>query len=303
MPVYNAEKFIYFSIESILKQSYTNFEFIIIDDGSIDKSVEIIKSFKDDRIKFHQNHKNIGIVETLNYAINLANGEYIARMDADDISNDDRLELQYHEFNKNPSLILCGSWYSILYNSKIIKTVKLPCNSTEIKKRLKFSNQICHPSVMIKSNIAKMNKYNSNHFGCEDFGLWNLIKDKGDFINISLPLIKYRVHKSNVSLQKSKRKEKAIYDIISNNIFNKYYYRIENMNFSNNDIIKILKLIRNCKYEKEEFLKLINSQNIPLKHITLLLYPHILASFIKQKLININYKIRIILIERNILHI
>jgi len=305
MPAYNTEKYIQNSIESILNQSYINFELIIIDDGSIDQTLNIINSFKDKRIHFYQNKTNIGIIESLNKAIDVANGEYIARMDADDIAHIDRLKLQFHEFKKNEALILCGSWYKVLYNKSIIKKVKLPTNSNEIKARLLFNNQICHPSVMIKSNHLKKFKYNIKHIGCEDFGLWNVLKDKGDFVNIPLPLLTYRLHNTNISLQKNSKKDSAIYDIISENIFKKYKYRIHTNFFTKNDIYKIfdlMKLNEYHNYERSEFLSLLSSKNILIKHFSLFFVKGLFNKFFNTKICNLYYKIKIILIERNIFY-
>lgn len=100
MPAYNAEKYIKEAIESILNQTFSNFEFIIIDDGSIDATEEIIKSFKDSRIVYIKNEKNLGLIKTLNKGISIARGEFIARMDSDDISMPQRFELQLDVFKK-----------------------------------------------------------------------------------------------------------------------------------------------------------------------------------------------------------
>ena len=100
IPVYNAEKYIKEAIESILNQTFSNFEFIIIDDGSIDATEEIIKSFKDSRIVYIKNEKNLGLIKTLNKGISIARGEFIARMDSDDISMPQRFELQLDVFKK-----------------------------------------------------------------------------------------------------------------------------------------------------------------------------------------------------------
>ena len=102
MPVYNSEKYLREAIKSILNQTFTNFELIIINDGSTDNSLKIIKSFKDNRIKIIKNKGNLGLIKTLNKGIDLAQGKYIARMDADDIAMPKRLEKQIAFFNENP---------------------------------------------------------------------------------------------------------------------------------------------------------------------------------------------------------
>lgn len=305
MPAYNAEKFIKNAVESILNQTYRNFEFIIIDDGSQDKTLDIIKLYNDPRIKLIENKINIGIVESLNKGIRISTGEYIARMDADDISINTRFELQIAEFKKNTNLILCGSWYTIMYESKIISTVKLPISDIEIKSRLLFNNQFCHPSIMMKSEIAKFYKYNDNHIGCEDYGLWIKLIDKGEFINIPLSLLKYRIHYNNISLKKDKKKDIAIYRIITENIYFKYHYSINKSDFTKFDIKKILSFFnknKNSKYEKDEFLKHINLRNLPIKYCSLFLIPSLMSSFFKVKFYNFNLKFKLFIIGKNIFH-
>src|SRR3712207_1463638 len=110
MPVFNAEKYIRKSIESILNQTFKSFEFLIIDDGSRDNSAGIVRSYADSRIRFIQNDKNLGITATLNKGIELASCELIARMDADDFSYPQRLERQYAYFQKHPDCALVSCW-------------------------------------------------------------------------------------------------------------------------------------------------------------------------------------------------
>ena len=133
MPVYNAERHLSESIKSILNQSFSEFEFLIINDGSSDGSREIIKSFNDSRIVLHDNNRNFGLTKSLNIGLNLAKGRYIARMDADDISYQNRLEKQYQFMENNPDIGFCGTWYKkIGDSSKILKT---PINPEKIKMR------------------------------------------------------------------------------------------------------------------------------------------------------------------------
>lgn len=114
LPVYNAEKYIRNSIESILHQSFKDFELIIINDGSIDNSGAIISSFNDVRIHYYTNDTNLGLIKTLNKSINLSKGRYIARMDADDICMPNRFEKQVAFMESHPSVVLCGTWAKII---------------------------------------------------------------------------------------------------------------------------------------------------------------------------------------------
>ncbi len=118
MPVYNAEKYLKTAIESILKQTFSDFELLIINDGSTDGSEEIIRSFNDKRIRLFNNEQNLGIIKTLNKGLNLAKGEYIIRMDADDISLPDRLELQVKYMEENPGIGISGTQARIFGDTK-----------------------------------------------------------------------------------------------------------------------------------------------------------------------------------------
>ncbi len=118
MAAYNAEKFVKTAVQSILNQTYTNFEFIIINDGSDDKTAEIIKSFSDKRIIFIDNAKNSGLITALNSGIEIAKGEYIARMDADDESLSERLRLQIEFMQKQQNIGVLGTATFAIYNDK-----------------------------------------------------------------------------------------------------------------------------------------------------------------------------------------
>ena len=114
MPVYNAEKYLKPALESILNQTYKDFEFLIIDDGSTDKSLEIIKSYNDSRIRLIGHEQNQKLIATLNEGIKLAQGEYIARMDADDISAPERLQKQMEFLEKHPATVVLGCDFQII---------------------------------------------------------------------------------------------------------------------------------------------------------------------------------------------
>src|SRR5690606_30041678 len=126
MPVYNAEKYLREAIDSVLNQTFKNFEFLIIDDGSNDASVEIIESYKDSRIRLIHNQTNSGISYTLNRGIHLSSFDLIARMDADDISHKQRLEKQYKYALKYSDYSLFSSWVRIINNDGTFKKISGP---------------------------------------------------------------------------------------------------------------------------------------------------------------------------------
>ncbi len=159
MAVYNGEKYIDKAIESILNQTFKDLEFIIIDDASTDKSLEIIKkySLKDNRIKLISNSKNIGLTKSLNIAIRYCKGEFIARQDVDDLSLSNRLEIQIQFLQKNLDYAFCGcdGIQRQNKNNKLIRFFEIE----EIKKNLIVENCFIHPSIVIKKDILRKYGY------------------------------------------------------------------------------------------------------------------------------------------------
>ncbi len=194
MPVYNAEKFLKDSILSILNQTYQNFEFLIIDDGSTDNSLEVIKKFKDKRIVLLENKKNKGIVYSLNKGLKIAKGKYLARMDADDIAYPERLQNQYDFMENNPQIDVLGSDYKCFGNSNSV--VKMPQKHEEIVASMFFHNSIAHPTVFLRlKKIKEFNIfYENTYLYVEDYELWTRERKRLQFTNIDKILLKYRVH-------------------------------------------------------------------------------------------------------------
>jgi glycosyltransferase involved in cell wall biosynthesis len=203
MPAYNAEKYIAEAIQGVLDQTFSNFEFLIINDGSTDQTEEIILSFDDERIRYVKNEENLKLIAALNKGIDLARGKYIARIDADDICLPDRLKKQSDFLIKHTDCVLCGSWaYLIDSEGEKKGRVKFIDEPKLLKISLLFSCPIIHPSVMIRTEIIKEFKYSHTALHTEDFDLWLRITNKGFKIaNIADFLIKYRWHDSNISVE------------------------------------------------------------------------------------------------------
>lgn len=210
MPVYNCELFLHDSISSILNQSYRNFEFIIINDGSNDSSLEIIKSyaFSDNRIKIID-QRNKGLIESLNLGISISKGKYIARMDADDISLVNRFEMQLSYMIKN-NIDICGCHYYIINESNHYKNAIIePIDSDDISLRLSTSVPFAHGSVMIKKSLFDAHKYGQTPFkSVEDYALWIKFKNQGYiFGNVDEFLFKYREYSQSFSNTKKSKME------------------------------------------------------------------------------------------------
>jgi glycosyltransferase involved in cell wall biosynthesis len=197
MPVYNAAPYLNEAIDSILRQSFKNFEFLIINDGSTDNSEDIILAYKDERIRYFKNEGNIKLIATLNKGIALSNGKYIARMDADDFALPHRLERQFSFLEKNQNIIVAGSWYS--YIGDIQRTTQYPILHEEIKIEMLYRCPICHPSVMWRVNNEVKVRFCADYLHAEDYDLWSRLIVLGDIANIPEVLLNYRVHQESVS--------------------------------------------------------------------------------------------------------
>lgn len=200
MPAYNSEKYIGEAIESILNQTYADFEFIIINDGSTDNTAKIIKEYaqRDNRIRFINHSKNKGLIGVLNEGLDLCCGEYIARMDSDDISLPTRFEKQIEYMDAHPECGVLGTWFQIFGNKN--ESIQW---SQDIK-ILNFikENQIGHPTVMLrKSVIDKFNfRYDFNYKHAEDFELWSRMVLVTEIHNLQETLLNYRWADENISV-------------------------------------------------------------------------------------------------------
>ena len=200
MPVYNCALYLREAIDSVLSQTYSNFELLVLNDGSTDNSKDIILSYTDSRIRYIENKSNLKLIATLNKGIDLANGTYITRMDADDTMPPDRYEIQMNYMLKHPDVNLCSVWaYVTDEQGKRIGELKGIDTSELINVSLFFTNPINHPGIFCKSKVLKENRYGElTH--AEDMELWIKLRDKGyKMVNIPKYLYSYRWYGNNVS--------------------------------------------------------------------------------------------------------
>ncbi len=202
LPVYNGEKYLKYSIESILEQTYENFELIIINDGSTDNSLKIIEEYQkiDYRIVVIS-RENKGLVPTLNEGLMKAKGKYIARMDQDDISMKNRFEQQLAFIITN-NLVLCGSFAKVIdEEGKYLENRTVPTKYDKIKKMLQScTNTFYHPSVMFKK--IEYVYYNECAYYCEDYEMWLKYLELGKVGNIPEYLLEYRLESNSITNSK-----------------------------------------------------------------------------------------------------
>lgn len=193
MPVYNTEKFVGEAIESILNQTFMDFEFLIINDASTDKSEKIILSYQDPRIRYYKNKINMGVARTLNKGLKLAKAEFIARMDADDISLPYRLELQYKRMRKDKSLAMVASYFDLIdEDNRYIRTNKGATSSEEIYYKLQFHNCLGHPTVMYRKEVVLKEFNGYKILESEDVDLWLRISKRYRIVVLNEILVKVR---------------------------------------------------------------------------------------------------------------
>ena len=207
LPMFNASSFIEEAVYSILEQTFTFFELIIIDDCSTDNSLQIVENIKDSRIILIKKKQNTGYTDSLNWALKLSRGKYVARMDADDISLPNRFKTQVTFLNENPEVILCGSWFEIIGSSEVIKH---PTYHGEISIALLDYCAIGHPTVMFRRDefIKHGLWYDIEMEPAEDHNLWVKAIRIGKLQNIPKVLLRYRLHQSQISIkQKVKQDE------------------------------------------------------------------------------------------------
>jgi len=196
LPIYNCELYIKEAVDSVLNQTFRDFELIIIDDCSTDSTLKIIKSYQDSRIKLIEKEKNSGYTDSLNMAIKLAKGKYIARMDGDDICMPERFAKQVEFLNANCEVILCGTAIQIIDSEKVLKH---PLTHEEILVKLCFGTSFCHPSVMVRKEILLENNYDKSFEPAEDFELWTRLAFLGKLANLDAVLLQYREHPNQIS--------------------------------------------------------------------------------------------------------
>lgn len=204
MPVYNAAIFVQHAIDSILSQTFDHFEFIIIDDGSTDSSSKVVDRYKDRRIKTIKNKCNLGVAKTLNKGLEVAQGRYIARMDADDISDKTRFERQITFMDESPDIAISGSWVWS-FDEKKKHLLRYPIGKDCVGSFLLLGNPLAHPSVIMRRETLQRENlwYDPECSAAQDYELWSRCWETCDLDNMSVPLVSWRHSKNSVTRSRS----------------------------------------------------------------------------------------------------
>ncbi|MBA4321165.1 MAG: glycosyl transferase, partial [Flavobacterium sp.] len=207
MPAYNAEKYIAEAIESILNQTFKDFEFIIVDDCSTDKTWEIIQEYtkKDERIVALKNEKNLGIAGNRNKLIGMAKGKYIVWQDADDISFPERLNHQHCFMEENREVGICGGWLEFFDDSGKTSVRKYKTDDANIRKTIFRFSPVAQPGAIIRKKVIdEVGQYDLNYPPAEDLDMSFRIGKEYKFANLQEAVIKYRENKAGATFSKLK---------------------------------------------------------------------------------------------------
>lgn len=223
MSVYNGERYLREAIESILGQTFTDFKFIIVNDGSTDSSRDIVLSYSDPRIRLIDNPENMGLIKSLNRGLALARGEYVARQDADDRSLPFRLEKQVAFLEVNPAVALLGTQARVIDEYGIpvrFLYFRKPVTKFGIQWRLMIDSAFVHSSVMFRRNVIwdELRGYNEAFVGREDADLWSRVILNHEVQNLPETLVDYRSHSASVTANYGKKSEDSFFEIIRRNL-------------------------------------------------------------------------------------
>ncbi len=227
MPAYNAEKFIGEAIESILNQTFKDFEFIILDDCSKDKTWEIIQEYakKDERIIPVKNEKNLNIALNRNKGVEMSKGKYVVWQDADDISKPERIEKLFNYMESHPEVGICGSNFQSFSGEKLFETREFFEDDKRLRKNIFKFSPVAQPTAIIRKEcFSTVGLFNPDYPPAEDIELSFRIGEKYKFANVSEILLRYRVHPSSATFTNMKTQIKATLKV------RKRYFRDSNYN-------------------------------------------------------------------------
>lgn len=263
MSVYNGEKYLFEAISSILNQSFQDFEFIIINDGSTDTTEKIIQTFTDLRIVYLPNPENKGLIFSLNRGLSLARGKFIARMDADDISHPYRLSEQTSYLQSHPNVIVLGTHHAEIQDKRIKVVGAGEFNSDYLKSILLFNPCFSHPTVMMRNIFDGSSlQYNTSFLHAEDYRLWTELSPQGDFYILNKALLRYRLHASQIS-NKHRQQQKNINSTIRKDYLNKLGFTYTDNELSVHNRIADHEFVTSLEFllEVEKWLNQLSMQN------------------------------------------
>ena len=215
MSVYNAEAYLPEAVESILAQTYRDFEFLIIDDASTDRNTSIINDYQDHRIRLIRNPTNLGLTKSLNKGLAQVKGKYIARMDADDVSYPLRLEQQVNFMEAHPAVGLCGTWGRLLGLPDDYDRT-FPTRNNDLQVALLCYNPFIHPSVILRASALREldTPFDERFRYAQDYELWSRLSEQWEIANLPDVLIGYRIHDQQISSHRPEAQDQCLARVV-----------------------------------------------------------------------------------------
>jgi hypothetical protein len=215
MPAYNAAPHLTEALESILRQTFSDFEFVVVDDGSTDDTPSILRACADPRLSVLANERNFGVIGSLNRGLEAATGEFVARMDADDVALPKRLERQVNFLRNSPQIGLCGTWFETFGGARSA-VVRPPTDPDDLAARLFYESPLGHPTVMFRRKLFEEHelRYSRECLHAEDFDLWTKVARVTKLANIPEVHLRYRWHDKQVTNLSKARQRQSVRGIL-----------------------------------------------------------------------------------------
>jgi glycosyltransferase involved in cell wall biosynthesis len=215
MPVHNGGPYLEEAMASIFRQTHSDFELLVVDDGSDDATPSILRACTDSRLSIIRNERNLGLIASLNEGLETARGEFVARMDADDVALPARLERQVDLLRRSPQTGLCGTWFRMIGGTRST-IVKPPTRPDDMAARLFHESPLGHPTVMFRRALFEQHglHYSADYPDAEDFELWTRVAQVTELANLPEVLLLYRQHDEQVSSRKEASQEDSVKKIV-----------------------------------------------------------------------------------------
>lgn len=214
MPVYNAEQYVAQAVQSVLDQTFTDFELVLVNDGSTDRSVAIVEQYTDPRIRLIHNESNMGLARVRNRLLEFATAPYIAWLDSDDYSVPERLRLQFDFLETHPDVALCGGFAQPFHSAsgRRQKVWKYPTDAEETRVRLLFDDPLATSTVMVRTALFREHniQFRLEFPPAEDYDVWERIAQHGKIVNLGRVLTYYRIHANQSSTAGKEREVESV---------------------------------------------------------------------------------------------
>lgn len=211
MPVHNGALYLAEAVDSILRQTFADFELLVLDDGSTDDTPHILGACSDPRLAVIRNEKNVGVIAALNRGLEVAKGEFVARMDADDVALPNRLQRQVDFLRASPRTGLCGTWFRTIGDGRST-TVRPPTAAEDVSAKLFYESPLAHPSVMFRRALFAVHRlrYSGDYPHAEDFELWTRVDHVTEIANLPEVLLQYRRHGEQISSARKAMQQESV---------------------------------------------------------------------------------------------